>query len=64
MSKKDYVALAALVKGLLDGATNPSYVEGVANVARMYAKVAVRDNPNFDAARFFLACGIEEAARS
>lgn len=52
MTKKDYVAIAAV----LAGPYSSSDREGVRAVAERMADMLERDNPRFDRVRFLQAC--------
>jgi hypothetical protein len=58
MSRKDYVAMADTIKSALAAVKSTEAREGVALVARDYAKHAMRDSPAFRAVNFFVACGL------
>jgi hypothetical protein len=55
MSRKDYEAIAAIIKGarLYTSADDP-----VALIATALAAAFAQDNPRFDRARFLAACGV------
>ena len=67
MTRKDYVAAAAAIKGTTDragnlGLTIPevyAYVRGARAVALELAYHFASDNPRFDTARFLKACGVQ-----
>lgn len=70
MTKKDYVAVAALLKAQLDGQLNTQttpgywvahrdgYVNAITNIAKDLCETFKRDNPNFSKAKFLAACGL------
>lgn len=67
MSKKDYVAIAAALRGALPvAAINHLGPEGLARqagieqAARNIAGHCARDNPRFDTVRFLAACGVSK----
>lgn len=51
MTRKDYIALAALVADLVGGQRE--------YVAHKLADICERDNPRFNRAHFLTACGVE-----
>jgi hypothetical protein len=55
MTRKDYVAIAAAIKALLQErpAAPPQ------RVAQVLADHMARENPRFDRARFLKACGVQ-----
>ena len=55
MTRKDYQAVATLLDQLRNDCDNCTLEE----VARGLARIFAADNPRFDRARFFEACGIE-----
>ncbi len=62
MSRKDYIAIAAAIhKAWMDGPPDMQIVrfDTAREIAAAYAKLAKRDNPDFDRARFLTACGVE-----
>jgi hypothetical protein len=61
MSRKDYVALAAVIAGEVACAGGNKYkLRTASNVARSMADVFKRDNSRFDRQRFYTACGLDE----
>lgn len=59
MSKKDYQAIARVLKAVRTGATYDGESYAVArckNVETMLADMLAADNPRFDRARFLEAC--------
>lgn len=60
MTRKHYIALAALIKDLgetlsmPDQAADIAFADYVTDLSDLFAK----DNPNFDRARFLTACGL------
>lgn len=52
MTKKDYIAVAAVMNSAMIGNADPE------RVARKLAEVFALDNPRFDRARFLAACGV------
>lgn len=61
MSRKDYVAFAAVLKSHIDlHARNesPSSVQALEWLAGDMAGTLATDNPRFDRARFLKACGV------
>ena len=63
MSRKDYVAIAAAIKLNFDLAYQGYGKIAVINVAADIAAYLRKDNPNFDAKRFYIACGLESAKK-
>jgi hypothetical protein len=65
MTRKDYIAIAAVIKGIGDSTPTPHYItpdtrESVlATVADALADVMATDNDQFDRKRFLAACGVE-----
>jgi hypothetical protein len=66
MTRKDYIAIAAAIKGIGDSTPTPPYYitpdtrESVlATVADALADVMATDNARFNRKRFFAACGVE-----
>lgn len=55
MSKKHFIALAAEIKAILTETNNR---EAALAAAKVVSKVAQTDNPRFDIARFYVACGL------
>ena len=65
MTRKDYIAIAALVRGHLVPDAVPLSPESDGNVAVELLAASLADlfeqgNPQFDRARFLKACGISE----
>jgi hypothetical protein len=65
MTRKDYVAIAAAIKAARADITGKEpdehhidMLDGTSLSAEHIAEVLKRDNPRFDRARFFAACGI------
>jgi hypothetical protein len=60
-SKKHYIAVAAIIKKHYIPAPaagfDEGYAAGVAQVAEELADLFAEDNPRFDRAEFFKACG-------
>ncbi len=54
MTRKDYKLIAHALAVASDGMSNPSYTQIVA----VLATALQSDNPRFDRARFYTACGI------
>jgi hypothetical protein len=59
MTRKHYVALAAVIAGEVATATDQRQVRTSSNIARSIADVAMQDNPFFDRVKFYLACGLD-----
>ena len=63
MTRKDYVAFAALIKshmtGDLEHETSHQNDMKVSGMARDMADLFSRDNPRFDRERFLKACGVQ-----
>lgn len=60
MSRKDYVALAAVIAGeVASAAGNKDKLRTSSNIARSMADVFKRDNPRFDRERFYVACRLD-----
>jgi hypothetical protein len=59
MTRKHFIAVAALIKGLADTTADPAQATDIAvrDVADGLADLFAKDNPNFDRARFLTACG-------
>ena len=63
MTKKDYVKIAAALKctrGISSAANMPGFVI-VDDAMTRIAEVLAADDPKFDRARFYAACGVEDA---
>ena len=61
MTKKDYVAIAAILKGAGDNwrdANGGRESPVIRSVAEELARVMARDNPHFGWARFMTAAGV------
>lgn len=63
MTKKDYIAIAKVVKNARDIESSNRESETTKNaicdiIAYDLCKVMQSDNPNFDRNRFLLACGV------
>jgi hypothetical protein len=58
MSKKDYVAIAAVFRGQVETKADPKRVQMIRILAHGIADVMARDNSRFDRARFLQACGV------
>jgi hypothetical protein len=62
MTKKDYVAIAAVMNCIYDATVDTDYARGTRNtrdtLSRQLADLMARDNPKFDRARFLTACGV------
>jgi preprotein translocase subunit YajC len=74
MTKKDYIAIAKILKARHDEARasnraasnkdgmtlahSAGIVCAVTNIAHDFAQVAIEDNPRFDAQRFYQAAGL------
>jgi hypothetical protein len=59
MTRKHYQQIADMIRQtylLNDGHESAT----LAHVAEEFAKIAKRDNPNFNADRFFTACGMPD----
>lgn len=56
MTRKDYVAIAAAIKPLMDARHTDRHV--VECVAQNIAMALQRDNARFDKDRFLAACGV------
>ena len=59
MTRKDYVAIAAMIHRLGTEATNHAEIATLEKVAKGLVPVFKADNRNFSADRFLAACGIE-----
>ena len=55
MTRKDYIAIAAVFKVRKDR----DNADALREIAYDLADVFKRDNPNFDRARFLAACGVQ-----
>ena len=65
MTRKDYVRFAEMYAGEIalarHGITNhPDVWLKVHDLIRSTADIFAQDNPRFDRARFYLACGLED----
>jgi hypothetical protein len=60
MSRKDYVAMAEVIKREIDAATNTRQARSISNIARGMADTFKRDNSRFDRVRFYHACGLDD----
>ena len=58
MSKKHFIAIAALIKSRLEKETSEEIKGGVRLTALDLANKFVSENPRFDKARFLAACGL------
>lgn len=58
MTRKNYVAMAELIKTEVDNAMSPQQVEGMKSVISALATALKRDNQAFDRTRFLTACGL------
>ncbi len=58
MSRKHYIAVAAILAGERALATTDAERRNVDNIARSLADVFKRDNGRFDRQRFYDACGM------
>lgn len=56
MTKKDYVAIAAVFTELLDEGHPARVEDGVKMTANRMSDMLARDNPRFDRNRFLAAC--------
>ena len=61
MSRKDYVAIAAVIKASFEAAPSEDGKNAIRHVTNGITGVLRTDNPNFDAKRFYVACGLESA---
>ena len=59
MTRKDYVAVAARIRNILDGNSANGVVLGVSMTAKALADVFALDNPRFDRERFLKAAGVQ-----
>lgn len=59
MSRKHFVAVAAILAGERALATTAAERRSIDNIARLLADVFKRDNGRFDRQRFYDACGVE-----
>ena len=60
MTRKDYEAIAAAIKEVVD--SNRWFkgnLSGTQDTAKAVANVMAADNPRFDRARFLKACGVQ-----
>ena len=61
MTRKDYVAIAAVIHGEISCHANNAEVSLCArNIALSLADVMRRDNPRFDRTKFYTACGFDK----
>jgi hypothetical protein len=58
VSRKDYVAIAAAIKEVVDSTDNINIHDHLHHVVRNLCSVFAADNPHFDRARFIVACGL------
>ena len=58
MTRKDYVAIAAVIKAQADSDGNKGGHTITQNIALNIARVMAADNSRFDEARFLKACGV------
>lgn len=58
MSRKDYVAIAAVIR-LYVGLADANTLDALRGAARGIADVFAADNPRFDRDRFLAACGMD-----
>jgi hypothetical protein len=58
MTRKNYVAMAELIKTEVDNAMSPQQVEGMKAIVSALATALKRDNQSFDRTRFLTACGL------
>ena len=63
MSRKDYVAIAAVIKGSFEAAPSEAGKNAIRHVTNGITGVLRADNLNFDAQRFYAACGLETAGK-
>lgn len=61
MSRKHYIAVAAILRGLYETTGDPTQAVDIAvrDVLDDFANLFAQDNPAFDRARFLAACGVE-----
>ena len=59
MTRKDYVAIAALIKHQRESAERDDIQLGVEYIADSLAHFFKTDNPRFDRERFLKACGVQ-----
>lgn len=58
MTRKDYVLIAKAIKEAYEGAFNAEIQIGVKRTASILAQSIQNENPKFDRAVFFEACGL------
>lgn len=58
MSRKDYVAIAAVIR-LYVGLADANTLDALRGVARGMADIFANDNPRFNRDRFYAACGMD-----
>ena len=61
MSKKDYVAIAAVIKASVEAEPSSDGKKVIRHVTNRITEMLRADNPNFDTKRFYVACGLESA---
>ena len=61
MTRKDYIALATALKGAYPIPENNTPDSAWRHCVSAIARVLMQDNPRFDFARFYKACGIDVA---
>ena len=60
MTKKDYMAIAGVIRDGLSQSYCLGYAEAVEHIAWELADVCANSSGNFDRAGFFFACGMRE----
>lgn len=59
MTRKDYLAMADVIRSQLTHHPRPNWNSACATIARRFSDVAIADNQRFDAPRFYAACGLD-----